>query len=354
MNPTSTERKWRPVTPPEQPPQPSASPEASSRRWYAVPSLGKAATEDIAPSPARHEQRSRWFAATSFAEARNLPHGFDDSFMAKLHDKIVGSGFWSSRTLLNEVPFTASDDAFMRDPDAERRFNAQLDGLLSRWRQEKPDVTGTIRSTVADQGDFVIFDSDAFFNAAVASGTRPPADSRIYLNPAYAKTLDIFQEIIMNANAEGLSFRSKVAKLDVFPRGYAKWAQISGDSNPQMRPEARGDSIVLYAPSDQADELLHIVQQTWTAHEQDFADRQTAPVAYKLADGLAIGEEPAGSRESLTSHVGNVLDEAFQAVDTNLPEHEWRRSVTAHFAHLAATNDINPTNIAFRRNTPTK
>ena len=158
-----------------------------------------------------------------------------------------------------------------------------------------PGVTANFTAQREAMGLFLHWSSDNVLRAR-AAGHKPEMTKRIYLNPQSKDAVAIFGTIIDEANKNGLTVKGKI---------WDRSQEASSDLGRRDQKTLRADTIVLYA-GDDADALLGLVEQIYSKHKDSFAGRKTPKIPHKIADGVAIGEEPS-SGESLTSTRSDLL-----------------------------------------------
>jgi hypothetical protein len=219
------------------------------------------------------------------------------------------------------------------------------------------DSAGDVRSNMSVQEEmgqtFVHWSSPELMNERMQKGNKPPLTRRIYLNPKNEDSVAIFREIIDGAKEQGLVMKGKV-----FDRASdairSTRVALNGESF-----TVRADGIVLYAGED-SNRLMALVQDVYNRREPSFKGRGNSLVPYRLADGLAIGDEPVGSggEESLTTSRFGAVNDAMAATRQELgiqtgeklqPQQETQAQAVfeRHFDRIAREKNIDPNNLAF-------
>lgn len=191
---------------------------------------------------------------------------------------------------------------------------------------------------------FLQWSSEKFIQGKI-DGSRPDLTRRIYLNPRPQMSVEILKEIAHALNGAGLT-----AKIKILDRS-------SEGSN--MRPEkqsgdvamTRADGLVLTTTDADATAVLERVNDIYQQYETAFEGRAVPKIPVEVKPGMALGSEPTGTGESLTSHREKVLSsvwgdvmksgETDPATKKTLFKNMWRSE--------AIRNNINPDNIAFSR-----
>lgn len=167
---------------------------------------------------------------------------------------------------------------------------------------------------------------------------------RIYLNPEVFATPDIFEQVLDAANQAGLS-----VQLKMYQRAPELAQAHFKRENGSVKDGLRGDGIVIYANEAQANDTLAIVLAIAKDKPEAFIGRKTSRIPQRVAEGIAVGDEPTHTRgDSLTSHRTKVFEYAVSYVRESgktgkEAEDLFRRCVAA----TAEVNKVNPRNIAF-------
>lgn len=154
-------------------------------------------------------------------------------------------------------------------------------------------------------GRFIHWSSSHYMERKVAND-KAQLTKRIYLNPRPQDSVGVFRDVIHALDEKGFAVKAKI---------YDR----SSDSD-VMRPydaeyeNVRGDGIVLYATSEEADEVLKTVYGQYAIHEESFKGRGLSTIPFEIADGLGVGDEPTIAGTSLTSHRAEIIGEVVQKV----------------------------------------
>jgi hypothetical protein len=210
------------------------------------------------------------------------------------------------------------------------------------------------RRAISPQLLWLQLDSKAFIESRVKGRSSDKPDSRIYLNPRYDDTLQIYKEIFTEAERQGLRFKSKVFDFTLRhgKKGEHKRAKLWEDYD-----SVRIDPMVFYGYEDSHDQLLQIVNGVYMKHQDSFRGRRIGAAPVKVASGFALGSEPAGLSgvESLTSHREGILDQILGMCSNQkgwegLSNAQKKKLYCATFranTFKGIKHNINPNNIAF-------
>ena len=198
-------------------------------------------------------------------------------------------------------------------------------------------------------GQFVMWETSAYGTAKLGQKKMGP-QKRIYLNPKTGEHVRVFTRLMRSLDAAGITAAGKV--LD---RSAELAVQMSGPPEETVR----ADAIVLYVDEAGAEQAFQLVHQLYNDEPETFADRPTPKIPVKLAPGIAVGDEPQGEGESLTSHRAKVIMEAISKTRERLGI-EWHRRVPAEkeqaaidlfrnqvWPEVAKRNGVDPENLAF-------
>ncbi len=253
-------------------------------------------------------------------------------------------------TLADEAPKAADVIADMCEtgvgkfPRSAVEFRGlEVDGhdLLDMDHKGSKDVRANIRVQRQATGSFIMGYTDSRV-VEKQEGHDEPLGKRIYLNPNIEAAPYIFEQLLQTANEGGLSLQ-----LKLFQRS-AEALMASRDSS---KDSMRGDGIVMYVGEDEADEALAMVLALAEDIPDAFVGRATSKVPMKVADGIAVGDEPLAKGQSLTSHRSDLFWHAEQMTKKlGVVTPEKRREVfRRNIAKLAELNQIDPHNIAFNK-----
>lgn len=208
------------------------------------------------------------------------------------------------------------------------------------------DGAGLVRSNIIVQrgitGQFVQYSSRGYERARLA-GEQPQLERRIYLNPRIEDSVAIFDQIVGAAEEAGVVMKGKI--FDRLAEGVDKDAREKAAGEFSMR----ADGIVLYAGKD-ADALLGLVEAVYKDHEESFRGRKTPKIPLKIADGVAIGDQP--DEGSLTSHRAALLERAKKETQHRLgvasgDKAEAVKVFRSVYEQMAHAENVDPNNIAF-------
>lgn len=310
----------------------------------------------------------------TFESARDYPHTISDEFILRRKSLVLGlvgetkatdrleNGVYAS---LVQTHVDHSDIEYMKTPGSDKEFDDRLLSLRQRWKKSFKDVDGYEHSNLRAQsgGDFLHFHTDARMSRRI-KGDPIEIDSRIYLNPRMRDSLNIFEQILSKANKDGLVMSGKinVRQPSLYPRFYRsrKHRYDNGESDVGSLV-IRTDNIVFYSTVDSRGRLLEIVKEVYAANTLSFEGRLCPEAPLRIADGLAIGEEPkySNGNESLSGIVAKSLCSAMEEADArtwvlsggsvkDIPDSVWVRETRKSFFDTARVYGIDPANIAFR------
>jgi hypothetical protein len=125
-----------------------------------------------------------------------------------------------------------------------------------------------------------------------------------------------------------------------------------------LKTSLRGDGIVVVVGRRQANHALALVRQVANVQADSFEGRETPPIPMRVANGVAIGDEPAAPEArtpatlrdtvSLTSHRDSILQHVTKYVQsTGKTGQEAIGLYRWCLADMCRTNGVNPRNIAF-------
>lgn len=163
---------------------------------------------------------------------------------------------------------------------------------------------------------------------------------RIYLNPDFEATPEIFEEILAFANENGHAIQLKMLqRVDELASNYRK-----GD-----RATVRGDGIVVYAGESTANIVLEKILQIAERNPQAFVGREISRIPQVVADGIAVGDEPVGAKgASLTSHRSVIIESALDEVrSAGLSGPEARKKFLSALETRCENENVKYENIAF-------
>lgn len=321
----------------------------------------QARTAIVAWNTSSIEKEKNEFSVHSFSEAeRAKAPRLSDAFIDKLRGNIAkdprheGRFAADSIEVMRIASYNADNMAFWDDPDAAKKFHKEMFTLESEWGKEVPDPKAEkgVRTNILPHVAFTQFDSDAFVEKRVRNETAE-TNNRIYLNPRFQDAARVFAEIIKEANNQNLAFRSKIYNYDDMHQGLQRKRVKSGEQEYEKYKglKSRNDGILLYATDVDRDKVLKIVEEVYRRNPDAFRARETNPVAFKVADGVAVGTEP---QPQLDEDKVSLLQDRSKLVNDVLMDHYNRGITHGHYdqfrqdlsRHLAA-NGVNPDNWAF-------
>lgn len=311
-------------------------------------------TDEPSPSPEKKESNDFTLPET-FAEAKaRKGHSIED-YVQDL-PKIDGSNNVVLSPLIRKISThqkrTPDDKAFFK-ADKLRQYESGLVRFADKMRRE--NKYEYIRSATRQQFDFLEFDSKAFIDSRVERRSVGAPNSRIYLNPQFQDILPIYEEILTEAEQQGLRFKSKVFDLTLRRTANKSVDQII--KTWEDWDSVRIDPIVIYGYEDSQDALLKIVNEVYRKHADSFKGRRMGQAPIQVAPGFALGAEPTGfsGQMSLMEHrynaLAGLLEECRkQAGWKNLREADRKKLFCRKFREnvkKGMKHNIDPSNIAF-------
>jgi hypothetical protein len=176
-------------------------------------------------------------------------------------------------------------------------------------------------------------------------GTDEDATQRIYLNPDLLATPKIFEQLLEGANQAGISLQLKM--LQRAPElAEAHLRRTSG----QPVDALRGDGIVIYTDSESANTVLELALAVAKDHPEAFVGRKTSRIPQRVAEGVAVGDEPQVRGKSLTSHREEIIGYVANKVRNSGKTGQEARDAFRRGMHVVAeTNGVDGNNIAFSK-----
>lgn len=354
----------------------------------------------------------------TFEEMQRTQRGFSDRVVHSMLDdqlEVAGERVLLPKTYFDTVPADESDKEFVRNPEAVVAFRNELTDMIaeeltiftppqyrdvvgeikSRYLDKlehdkqvvadylnnsgklpssafaftglevvangkkidliEGDIVGGVRSNIAVQENvkdaFVVWTGKDYLRAR-ERGESPELTRRIYLNPRTNDAVHIFRDIMHAADESHLQVKGKIfdrsREADMVTR------RPHGDKDFGIR----GDTIVLYATDEEADRLLAISERVYKDNYDAFKGRQTSRFPARIAEGVAIGDQPEGKDESLTSHRVQVLGGVVGEVNRERQRRSMDDSAAAKLFRAlwqTAAQDagINPNNPAFNDHSKT-
>lgn len=254
----------------------------------------------------------------------------------------------------NPTPGKARTEEERRRMDSARKFRGMYvqdskRGVVSLLTTQVDGIRSSVSLQDQAFGLAVMVDSVEYSKRALA-GMETAISRRIYLNPQIDATFDIFQLIVDRVNEAGLTMKAKA-----FDRTY--------DLVQAGRPDAiaggkslRSDGLVIYVPEEDANQVLQVVVDIYRQNRELFKGRVVAKAAYRLADGIAVGDETTVPEKSLTSHRADVIESILDKIRKEVgfsseSQAENRSRAILLFRQLwqqtAKREGINPDNPAF-------
>ncbi len=238
-----------------------------------------------------------------------------------------------------------TEDPKKRFPVAATEYQGfKVDGKdpLDAMGKDAEDFRPNIKVQRQIGGTFIMAYSDAR-TAEKLSKRDEDLTQRIYLNPDMLATPEIFEKLLQAANAAGLSMQLKV---------FQRAPELAGAHVAKQRGRAvdslRGDGIVMYAHEDTADDVLGLALAIAKDHPEAFVGRKTSRIPQRVAEGIAIGDEPNQDGKSLTSHRAEILEHVAHKVNKSGKTGQdardsFRRGVKA----ISSARGVDADNIAF-------
>lgn len=263
-----------------------------------------------------------------------------DEFFQKIADgrqQVRDFAHGWSQTGQGRAPSAALEFRGLNVPTAEGDIN-----LL-----DKPagNVKANFHVQAEMTGSFIHWSSKEYLKMK-DQGQDPGLTRRIYLNPTAESTVEIFGKIIDAAEEAGIVMKGKLLNRGVEALANMKNTEFS----------TRGDGIVLSA-GEGADELLSLVEAVYNDHRGDFEGRGISRAPFRVAEGVAIADEPRGEG-SLTDTRAELVDDTVKATKGVLGVEPWEDIPIAkqaqavqvfrtNFRQLALQRGINPDNMSF-------
>jgi len=270
-------------------------------------------------------------------ERRTLIKEAKDGFVLGLHDE-------ASEVADQIVDW--SEGRADHFPNKSMRYQGlEIDGHdpLDTQDDSATDFRPNIKIQRQVAGTFIMGYSDKRVGEKLANQDQE-LSKRIYLNPDPEVAPQVFEQILKASNEAGLSLQ-----LKIFQRA-PEFAQAHFTrANGQVMDALRGDGIVIYAGEHQANDVLDMILSLAKDNPKVFIGRETSKIPQSIAEGIAIGDEPAEVKgESLTSHRVNMFEYAANYVKkSGKTGSEARQLFRNRLSAIAKTNHTNPNNIAF-------
>ena len=259
----------------------------------------------------------------------NLPRSFEEARSTGVHT-------YEDFLVRSDYSVNDSDDVDFYSSDALIQHMERLHNLSDKYKQYARGNIG-IEKQLASRNDGGLWVEHHSLALVREKSTQDNAVARIYLNPKLQDSFDIYQEIFLEANRQGLRFQTKILDPSWYGTKGINETALDSRSNAQYQ---RRDPVVFYGFEESKDQLLAIVEDVYKRHASSFTGRETGAVPMPLAPGLAIGDhvtskDDTGMKESLTSHRENIFDR----MPKGLSSEERKKYLL--------DNHINPDNIAF-------
>lgn len=230
--------------------------------------------------------------------------------------------------------------------DALEYHGFEVDGIdvLDAEGKSLSDVRPNFKIQRQVGGIFVMAYTDSQVQEKIA-GTDEVLDKRIYLNPNIEAAPELFEKLLHIANEAGISMQLKMfQRVSEVARAH-KLKFHDGESL-----GLRGDGIVVYVDNKHCDQVLGLVIALAKENPAAFKDRKTSRIPARVADGIAVGDEPQMLGTSLTSHREKIFTSVAQEVRKSGKQGEEARILFRDLvAKKAIENGVDPNNIAFNR-----
>lgn len=215
--------------------------------------------------------------------------------------------------------------------------------ILDAKGEGVPGVRPNIKIQRQEGGYFVMAYSDKRVREKLA-GKAEDLEKRIYLNPDMEATPELFERLLQVASEAGISLQ-----LKMYQRAPDAARAHRGRSKGEGTGGLRGDGIVIYTSSKDADDVLSMVLSLAQDNPEAFKGRKTSRTPQAIAEGIAIGDEPTHEQGgSLTSHRAGILEDVTRATrDSGLEGEEAAKYFRELFRRTAEERGVNPDNLAF-------
>lgn len=242
---------------------------------------------------------------------------------------------WCSDNKVNQFPVAAVE---------YQGFGLNGQALMNSRIKDPSDVAVNIKTQREIAGTFIMaYSNNRMLERKGNERTEEP-DRRIYLNPNIKATPLVFEQILQMANEKGLTLQLKMIQ---------RATELASEHQKMKDPDykqgtLRGDGIVIYLHHNTEDQILDEVLKIVEQNAEAFRGRDISKIPTKIAEGVAIGDEPIDGRESLTSHRTNLISQALnKATQAGLKGAGARRLFRTEFQKLARSEHVNPQNFAF-------
>lgn len=211
-----------------------------------------------------------------------------------------------------------------------------------------PNVRPNIRMQREITELFIHWETDKF-NTSKLEGQEVKLSKRIYLNPKTINAVQIFTKLMHSLNEAGIFAQGKV--LD---RSY----ELAGQMLASSAKPIRADAIVLVVDESEADRVLEMTLSLYTENPDVFTGRPTPKIPTRIAEGIAVGDEPRAEGKSLTAHRAEVIQEAIMETKANLGLESWEKipkdevkaamdTFQAVFLEVTKKHKVDQNNLAF-------
>lgn len=269
------------------------------------------------------------------AKIRNAKQKYIDELAAQIPSVEQAIVAWCDNPTENEFPVAAVE---------YQGFTLDGQAMMDSRINDPSDTAANIKIQREIAGTFIMaYSNNRMFERKLKERSNEP-DRRIYLNPSVMATPFIFEQILRMANEKGLTLQLKMIQRASELASEHQRMKNSDYTNGTLR----GDGIVVYlnhTVEDQVlDEILNIVEQNTEA----FRGRSISKTPVKIADGVAIGDEPLKAGESLTSHRANIISLAINHVtQAGINGQAARAAFRREFAAIAKSEHVAVENFAF-------
>ena len=208
--------------------------------------------------------------------------------------------------------------------------------------QETDDVRTNFKIQEQATGTFIVAYSDERLKDKMTYQDEEPTN-RVYLNPRILDAPVLFEQLLQAANQAGLSIQLKMyqraAELGMQHVRVSRGEEVGG---------LRGDGIVMYASEQDANAVLDLALSIAKDNSGSFVGRTTSRMPQRVADGIAVGDEPAQRGTSLTTHRERILSAAAKKARESGQQGEEARRIFRKWVDLISkANNVNPENLAF-------
>lgn len=224
---------------------------------------------------------------------------------------------------------------------------SQMVDILEHSSRHDTEFHANIRIQRQGGGSFIFAYSDARIQERMERA-KTSLDHRIYLNPTILETPGVFETLLQTANEAGIAIELKMLQR----AEEVGAANIEKARDPSRGDALRGDGIVIYSPSESADDVLSMVLAIAQDSSSAFIGRKTSRIPQPVAEGIAVGCEPhrrpGSDAESLTSHRKKILSIVGKKVaDSGKKGDDAREAFRRGVAYYAEKEGIDVNNIAF-------